>query len=95
MADKPHVGDTGTRIRLDCGQDVSGAGAQKIRYVKPDGTSDYWLAEKDSGDNQKIYYDTLATDLDMGGDWKLFAYIEQNGWKGHGEEVAMQVYPVF
>jgi len=94
MADRPHVGDTGTRIRLDCGQDVSTASVRRIRYVKPGGISGYWTAAQDGSDSQKIYFDTLTDSLDVKGAWKLYSYIEKGGWAGHGEEVAMQVYPV-
>jgi hypothetical protein len=94
MADKPHVGDEGTRIRLDCGQNVTTASTRRIRYVKPDKTTGYWDASQDGTYTDRIYADTTSTTLDQPGEWELYSYIEKGAWKGHGEVVKMQVYPV-
>ena len=39
MATKVYVGDAGTVLTLDCGQDISAATARAILVRKPDGTT--------------------------------------------------------
>jgi len=90
----PFVGDTGTRVKLDCGEDISTATVMRVKYEKPDGTDGYWTAALDlsDADTETIYYDTLAADFDQSGRWRLQSYIEMPGWAGHGEIVYLRVY---
>lgn len=87
------VGDIGTRLMLDCGQDVSSSTVRKIRYLKPDGTSDYWNAQLDNG-LEAIYYDFVEDDIDLSGTWKFQSYLEMPTWTGHGEIAVLKVYDI-
>ena len=70
---KLYVGDTGTVITLDCGQDISAATARTIEVRKPDGSTTSWSASA-SGTNS-IVFTTLAGSLDQAGSWKLQARV--------------------
>ena len=92
MADSIQVGDIGTRITLDCVEDISTAvpGSTKILYTKPDGaTSSEWDA---TVSGTTLYYDTVDGDIDQAGDWCLQTYVElSGGWEGRGERYCMTV----
>jgi len=49
MADTVQLNDIGTKIILDCVEDISTATSPEIKYKKPDGTSGSWTAVKESG----------------------------------------------
>jgi len=85
------VGDIGTEIELDCGQDVSLAAVRKIFALKPDQTVAEWVAVQ-SGSNS-ILYVTVAGDIDQVGRHYLQSYLEISGWKGRGEVVILDVSP--
>ena len=85
------VGDVGTSLTLDCGTDVSSSTTRKIRYLKPDGTSDYWNAELDDG-LEALYYDFLVDDISISGTWKFQSYLVMPTWTGHGEVAILKVY---
>jgi hypothetical protein len=94
MIEKLYVGDTGTVIALDCGQDVSAATARTIEAQKPNGTTVTWAAVA-SGTNA-ISFTTLADSLDVPGKWKLQAKITlPGGGPYRGRTAAMTVYPFF
>lgn len=82
------AGDIGTKIILDCEDDVSLSSVRKILVRKPTGTKVEWVAALEG--TNSIQYTTLAGDLDEVGRWRLQAYIEMPAWKGSGE-VAMLV----
>jgi hypothetical protein len=73
MAQKIYVGDTGTVITLDCGQDISSATVRTIEVRKPDGSTTAWTATA-SGANS-ITYTTLAGTFDQAGEWRLQASV--------------------
>ena len=87
---KTYVGDTGTRITLDCGQDISTASARTIEVRKPDGTLTNWTAQA-SGTNA-IYFDSLAGTFDMPGNWRLQAKVTLASGVWRGETVLLPVY---
>jgi len=87
------VGDVGTQLLLDCGQDVSASTVRKIRYLKPDGTSGYWDADLDDG-LEKIYCYFQAEDIDLSGTWKFQSYLEMPTWTGHGQIAVLKVYDI-
>lgn len=91
---KIYKGAVGTRITLDAGTSLadSGSPTYKIKYIKPDGTEGEWTATLDTGNNNRIYYDTQANDLDQAGMWSFQLYAEITGWTGHGELVKYRVY---
>lgn len=90
---KLYVGDTGTVITLDCGQDISAATARAIEVRKPDGTTATWAAVA-SGSNA-IAFTTLAGSFDMPGRWKLQARITLPSGVWRGETAVLDVYTPF
>jgi hypothetical protein len=92
-AQKVYVDDTGTRIILDCGQDVSAATAREIVVRKPDGTSATWAAEASGTD--AIAYTTLADTLDQAGRWRLQARVTLPTGVWRGSTVDLLVYRHF
>lgn len=90
---KSYVGDTGTVITLDCGQDISAATARSIEARKPDGTTASWAASASGTD--AIAFTTLADTLDMAGTWRLQAHVELPSGAWRGETAMLQVYPAF
>lgn len=82
------AGDVGTRIVLDCGEDVSPSIVRKIVVRKPSGIKIEWSAVLDG--TESIQYTTLTGDLDEVGRWRLQAYVEMPAWRGSGD-VAMLV----
>lgn len=90
---KLYVGDTGTVIILDCGQDISAASARSIEVRKPDGTTVTWSAVA-SGSNS-IAFTTLAGSLDMPGRWRLQAHVTLPSGQWRGETAMLDVYSPF
>jgi hypothetical protein len=90
---KVYVGDTGTVIVLDCGQNVSAASARAIAARKPDGTVASWSAVAEGANS--IKYTTEVTTLDQAGTWQLQAVVTLAAGTWRGESVALQVYPAF
>ena len=90
---KVYVGDTGTAIILDCGQDVSAATARSIEYRKPDGTTGSWSASA-SGTNS-IRFDSLAGTFDQAGRWQLQAKVTLATGLWRGATAELLVYAAF
>lgn len=63
---------------------VSDATSKKIYFLKPDGTkSNHDLVFLNDGSNGKLYYSTVAGDIDQAGTWKMQANIvtpSDNWW---------------
>jgi len=93
MSDKVYVGDVGTRIALDAGEDITTQTVLKIKYRKPDGTTGEWSASVEAN-NYAVYY-TQDGDLDTAGLWKFQIYIELPTWEGHGETAEYMVNELF
>lgn len=79
---KLYVGDVGTSIILDCGQDISAATARSIDVKKPDGSIVSWSAV--ASGTTAIRFDTVAGTLDKGGTWKVQARVTlpTGDWSG-------------
>jgi hypothetical protein len=93
MAQKIYVGDTGTVITLDCGQDISSATVRTIEVRKPDGTTASWTAAASGTDS--ITYTTQAGTLDQHGEWVLQAKVTLPTGVWLGASVAVTVYRAF
>ena len=90
---KAYVGDTGTLIVLDCGQDISAATARSIEVRKPDGTTATWAAV--ASGTTAIAFTTLAGSLDMPGRWRLQARVTLPSGQWRGETAPLDVYSPF
>lgn len=93
MTTKTYVGDTGTVISLDCGQDVSAATARSIEVRKPDKSTVTWTAAADGA--TAIKFTTLADSLDMPGTWRLQAKVTLPSGTWRGETAQLEVYNPF
>jgi hypothetical protein len=87
---KVYQGDTGTRITLDCGTDISTATSRQILARKPDGTSATWAAS--ASGTTSLFFDTLSNTLDMPGVWNLQARVSIGSGVWLGETVELKVY---
>jgi hypothetical protein len=86
---KIYVGDIGTEITIDLGEDISAATVMRIDVIKGDKTTAQWAAA--ASGSTAIQYLTVADDLNVPGVYLLNAYIELPGWKGHAETITMIV----
>ena len=92
MANSSQVGDIGTKITLNCVEDISTSTAWIIKYKKPDGTIGQWTAIYEA--TTSIYYVTEEDALDQAGRWTLQAYVELGStWIGRGEVGYLSVMP--
>jgi hypothetical protein len=90
---KTYVGDTGTTIVLDCGQDISAATQRTIEVRKPNRTTTTWAATAEGATSLK--FTTLQGTLDMAGDWALQAKVALPGGVWRGETVVLKVWNPF
>lgn len=99
MSNKYYVGDLGTEVILDCGEDVSAAVGPRIYVQKPDGTRTSWNATAISIASVPNYirYFTVAGDFDQAGEYLFQAGITfAGGWSGRGETtIPTTVYQPF
>jgi len=81
MADKIYVGQTALTLTLSTGIDLTTASSVEIKYIKPDKTLGSWTADVDSpATGGSISYTIQsATDLDVSGSWKMWAYVTFSG----------------
>lgn len=86
---KVYLTDEGTKIRLNCGTDISTATVTEIHALNPDGTEETWTGALYS--TQYIDYIVPAGGLDNG-KWKLQAYVETPTGKWLGETCELVVY---
>lgn len=99
MADKFYVGDEGTDIIIEAGEDISAASVIKIKYKKPDDSTGEWEAEYyddplSEFTNSALKYTVLTDDWDQAGNWYTNPYIEMGTWKGHGETDTFKLHAV-
>jgi len=81
--------DEGVKIILNVGVDISDSTVHKIKFKRPNRTSGYWDAKRES--STSISYVIQENDLNYVGIWKLQAYVETPSWKLHGKEASLQV----
>ena len=93
MADKVYVGDIGTDIIVDCGEDISTATKTKISVKKPDGSKVLWSAS--IYNTNYLKYTTVANDLNQSGKYKVQASLTLGAWSGLGETACFTVYSLF
>jgi len=78
------IGDTGVKIILEVGTDITSATTRKIKYRKPGGDSGSWTAIQESSISIS-YTTTAATDLNEAGRWRLQAYVVTPSWTLSGK----------
>ena len=86
------VGDTGTKIILDVGSNISSSTVRQIKYMSPTGKIGVWDASIETA--QSISIVTQASTLKAAGRWKLQAYVEASTWARHGEICVLEVSAV-
>lgn len=90
MADQYFVGDVGTEILVDCGEDISLGTNLELKVKKPSGTEVTWSGTL-SGTNF-IKYIIQAGDFDEAGTYFVNASLTLGAWAGHGETATIPVY---
>jgi len=97
----PYVGDIGTKIEINMGEDITGWQTDKFTYKvkKGDNSTDTWTATVKggggAGDNT-LTYTVVSGDFDVEGIYYITPYGENgSGWKGHGRTIKFRVYPLY
>jgi hypothetical protein len=90
---KIYVGDIGTAIVLDCGEDISSYLTLSIKGRKPDDSTFEWPGSINGTNN--VAYLTQALDLDQEGVYKLQAYVTTATGSWLGETVNIEVFRAF
>jgi len=93
MANKTYVGNVGTVIDIDMGQDISGATTTDLYVKKPDGTEATWSGEI-YGSNY-IRYVIEEDDLNEAGRYYVQPYLVISDWSGYGKTVDFKVYELW
>ena len=93
MTTKLYVGDTGTVITLDCGQDISAATVRLIEVRKPDGTTVSWSASASGA--ASLAYTSLAGTFDQAGEWALQAHVTMPSGEWRGATARVDVFARF
>ena len=83
MSDKIYIGDIGTDIIVDCGEDITGATGLSLKIQKPDRTLASWVATIYNANYLK--YTIVLNDLDQSGRYRVQASLTLSGWTGLGE----------
>jgi hypothetical protein len=79
------------KITASLGINVTTFETLEIIFRKPDGTIGSWTATIDPDDNTKIFYNTVAEDLDLPGDWILQSHVVDGTTVLHGKLVNVHV----
>lgn len=93
MSNKVYVGDYGTVVSINCGEDVSGATVAQLKVQKPGGTIVTWTATVYGTDY--LRYTIQDGDLDEAGVWKIQAAVTLPSWKGLGKTDTFTVYEAY
>ena len=87
---KIYKDDVGTMIYVNCGQDITGATATKLKVKKPSGTEVEWTATVDG--TTQLRYITGSGDIDESGAYLVQSNMTLSGWTGLGETATFTVY---
>lgn len=93
MANKYYVGDVGTDIIVDCGQDISAATGTKLLVLKPNGAEVEWTAT--IYNTNYLKYTVQAGDFDQTGEYRLQSYMTLSAWTGRGEVDVFHIEEAF
>lgn len=87
-----YLGDDGTAIVLNCGEDISDGTAFSIEALKPDGsTAVSWSASLNGIDSVR----TVAAVLDVVGRWRLQAKVTTPDGEWRGKTATLTVLALF
>jgi hypothetical protein len=95
---KHYVGEIGTEVIIDCGQDITAATNTSIAVLKPDGTTTSWTPANIytiSGATRYLRYVTVAGDFDQAGIYEAQASLTLGSWTGLGETTSFVIYDTF
>jgi len=93
---KLYVGDVGTVIRADVGQDATGATGISIEVQKPGGAGSVsWAASVVGADPTKVEHVVGASDLDVSGTYICQVKMTLGSWSGRGETFYFVVYDAY
>jgi hypothetical protein len=101
MADvdyRPYVGDVGTVIEVDMGEDLSSFTTLTFKVLKKyDNTTTTWTAQqKAGGGNENIMqYTIVADDFNVPGKYVCQPYGVTPGWSGHGDSFEFTVFELY
>ena len=87
------LGDAGTELLVDCGEDLAGALDPTIHVRKPDGSEVAWAAEV--VDATWLRYVTRPGDVDQAGPHLVQAGFTLGGWTGRGQADTFLVLEAF
>jgi hypothetical protein len=89
---KIYVGQTALRFQLTTDVDITGALCQ-VKHKRPDGETATWSGIILNADTGIFYYDVQAGDLDLPGDWIMWAHVTfQDLTYAPGEPNTIEVY---
>ena len=83
------VGDEGTPIKLDVGQNIDSAVATKIVFVPPNSSA---FVRNGGKDGNYITYSLSEGDIIESGVWSLQGWVDLGSWSGYTKPVEMRVY---
>jgi len=98
MSDEIYVGDSGTQLLIDMGEDLSEAVSVVVKARKPDGTEEDWAGEvyqPVDGLMQYIRVALTTSMIDAAGTYKLQPYITFASWSGYGTTCTISVLRTF
>lgn len=99
MSDEIHVDDIGTVFTVTLKEsgsavNVSTATTKTIKFKDPSGTASSKTADfTTDGSDGKIYYTTVADDLDEAGMWEIQAYVVMPTGTWSSSTKKFRVYP--
>lgn len=84
-----YVGDIGTQIVVDTGEDLSSATVTQIKIKPPSGSTMTKTASV--YETTKLLYTITTGDLATAGNYIVQAYVEMGGGKWHGDPAQFHV----
>lgn len=90
---KIFVGQDKLNLVVTVGQDITGATATLIKYIKPSGDTGSFSATITDATTGELTYDVQAGDLDQYSNWIFWAHITYaDAQIGIGEPVSIHVF---
>jgi hypothetical protein len=93
VAEKIYIGNVGTIIDIDMGEDVSQATNLSLSVQKPSGQTVTWIPQIQ--DTNYLRYVLQAGDVDLAGTYRIQPKLTLGTWMGYGIVVQLRVYELF